>query len=276
MANGIIDGDLDPTNVMLIVPALFVSIAMAFFGFQSNNLGLLAAGLVLFLLPATGLILTRLDLINSGKPFYYTALAYIIGNAVFLLPGFLGNFSFSILSAPSASYLSAALGETSTEVTAIMNNFLAPRGENVALLGLSVVLLLTAREITDNLSIQAFVAIVPTAITFAVLHGVRTVGFLLLAASFMAIWIALYIGDELGFGDVSELAIAGFSLTVGLHQGNNISSTGGLSNYYSTLLSAQEPIIYISYLIIFIDAFLLGYVIYKTVDLLGSGELEIL
>lgn len=266
--------DLDPTNVLLAVPPLFVALALAFFGFQNNNLGLLVAGLTLFLLPATGLILTSLNILNSETPFYFTALGYVAGTLIFLLPGLIGNFSFSVFSAPSASYLSAALGSTSTEVTSIMNNYLAPRGENMAILALSLLLLLTTREVTDSKILQAGVALVPTSLAFALLHGVRSPFFLLIAGLFMTVWILLYIGDEFGIDLPTELGLGGFGLTVGLHQGNNIAASGGLVNYYSTILAAGEPIIFISYLIVLIDLFLFGFVVVKTFEVVSEQGLQ--
>lgn len=256
--------DLNPTNVLLTVPTLFIALALAFFGFQEGNLGLLVAGLTLFLLPASGLILTKLNLLNSDTPFYITALGYVVGSLVFILPGLVSDFSFSIFSAPSASYLSAALGETSAEVTTIMNNYLAPRGENMAILGLSILLLLTARQVTENKIIQTGVALIPTSIAFALLHGVRSPFFLLLAGLFMAVWVLLYIGDKIGLDLGQELALGSFGATVGLHQSNNVAASGGLLSYYSTILGAQPPIIYLSYLIILIDLVLFSYVVVKT------------
>jgi hypothetical protein len=256
-----ITGDrLNLTNVLLTVPALFVSLALAFFGFQANNLGLLVAGLVLFLLPATGLLLTKNALFNSETSFYYTAL----GTGVFVVPGLLGSLEISLSATPSQSYLAAALGQTSAEVTAIMNNFLAPRGENMAILGASVLALLSMKQVTDNRYVQAGVTFVPASIAFALLHGVRSPAFLLLAGGFMTAWIAIYLADDFGFDIGDQLALTTFALTVGLHQGNNTAASGGLLNYYSTILSASTPILYLSYLIILIDVVLVGYVAVKS------------
>lgn len=266
-----IGGEYDLTNILLGVPALFVAIAMAFFGFQSNNLGLLVAGLVLFLLPAVGMILTRGNLLKSPFVLYYSAVGYLAGNLVMLGPGLVSNLNLSVMSTPSTSYLSTALGETSVQVTAIMNNFLAPRGENMAILGLSVLLLIGIKRVTDNNILAGIGAILPSAIAFALLHGARTTGFFLLAGGFMTLWILLYLGDQLGIDLASEISLGAFALTVGLHQGNNISSSGGLIEYYSTLLTAPEPVIYISYLIIGIDLFLVSYVVYKTFRIVASG-----
>jgi hypothetical protein len=264
----VIGGDLDPTNVLLTVPALFVALAMAFFGFQQNNLGLLVAGLTLFLLPVTGLVLTRLELLNSTTPFYWTAAGYVIGTLIFVLPDLITNINLSFSATPSQSYLAAALGETSVAVTSIMNNYLAPRGENMAILGLAVLLLLTARTVTDNTVLISIVTLGPTSLAFALLHGVRSPFFLLLAGGFMTVWIVLYLGDDLGIDAPTELGLATFGATVGLHQGNNISASGGLLEYYSTLLTASEPVIFISYLIILLDVVLFGYVAVKTVEIL--------
>jgi len=256
---------------------LFIALAMAFFGFQQNNLGLLVAGLVLFLLPAVGLILTDLKLFNSEAPFYFTALGYIVGYSVFILPGLLGNLEFSLSATPSASYLSTALGQTSPEITSIMNNYLAPRGENMAILGLAALLLVTMREVTDNIFVQGFVTFVPASLAFALLHGVRNPFFLVLAAAFMAIWITLYLGDELGIDVPTNLGIATFAATVGLHQSNNVNASGGLIEYYSTILGASPPILYLSYLIVLIDVILFGYVVIKTVEIVseqGIGGLD--
>lgn len=256
--------DLDPTNVLLTVPALFVALALAFFGFQSDNLGLLVAGLTLFLLPASGLIISDNNLFNSENFFYYSALAYIAGNLVFLLPSILGELSVSLSATPSQSYLAAALGQTSEPVTAIMNNYLAPRGENMSILGAGILLLITAREVTENKVAQAGIALVPTSIAFALLHGVRSPFFLLIAGMFMTAWGIIYLGDDLGIEFLDEISIAGFALTVGLHQGNNISASGGLFEYYSVILSASPPVYYLSLLIVAIDLVLVGYVVYKT------------
>lgn len=266
-----IGGEYDLTNILLGIPALFVAIAMAFFGFQSNNLGLLVAGLVLFLLPATGLILTKGNLLKSPFTLYYSAVGYLLGYAVFLVPGFVQK-NFSVMSTPSSSYLSTALGETSVQVTSIMNNFLAPRGENMAILGLSVLLMVGVKRATDSNILAGMFAILPSSIAFALLHGARTIGFLLLAGGFMAIWIILYIGDEFGLEIASDLGVGMFALTVGLHQSNNVSASGGVVEYYSTILSAPEPVIYISYLIVAIDVFLVGYVGYKTLSFIADGE----
>lgn len=260
--------DLNPTNVLLTVPALFVALALAFFGFQNNNLGLLVAGLTLFLLPVTGLVLTKLNLLNSETAFYYTTLGYVGGTLVFVLPDLIANTSFSLSATPSQSYLAAALGETSEPVTAIMNNYLAPRGENMSILAASILGLLTARQVTDNRFLISAAALVPSSLAFALLHGVRSPLFLLIAGSFMAVWIILYIGDDLGIDAPTELGLAGFGITVGLHQGNNISASGGLIDYYSTLLTATEPVIFLSYLIIVIDSILFSYVVIKTAEIL--------
>lgn len=274
-----ITGDrLNPTNVLLTAPALFVSLALAFFGFQANNLGLLVAGLVLFLLPVTGLVETRNGLFNSETTTYYTALAYVLGTLVFVAPGLLGRLDISLSATPSQSYLAAALGQTSAEVTAIMNNFLAPRGENMAILGASVLSLLSAKQVTDNKYIQVFVTFVPASVAFALLHGVRSPPFLLLAGGFMSVWAAIYFADDFGWDFGDEIPVTTFALTVGLHQGNNISASGGLLNYYTTILSASTPILYLSYLIILIDVILFSYVVLKTGSLAyerisGSGGL---
>ena len=259
--------DLNPTNVLLTVPALFVALALAFFGFQQNNLGLLVAGLTLFLLPVTGLVLTKLNLLNSETSFYLTATGYVTGFLVFLIPGWLSNLSISFSSTPSQSYLAAALGETSAPVTSLMNNYLAPAGENMAILGLSILMLLTTREVTDNRFVIGAAALLPASIGFALLHGVRSPFFLLLAGSFMAMWVILYIGDDLGIDLPQEIGLASLGATIGLHRGNNVSASGGLTEYYSTILSASEPVIYLSYLVILIDLVLFGYVVFKTVDI---------
>jgi len=272
--NDVLGTDLNPTNVLLTVPALFVALALAFFGFQENNLGLLVAGLTLFLLPVTGLVLTKLNLLNSETAFYYTALGYVGGTTIFVLPDLFGNLSLSLSTTPSQSYLAAALGETSAPVTSIMNNYLAPRGENMAILGAAVISLLTAKRVTDNKFIISAAALGPASIAFALLHGVRSPFFLLLAGSFMAVWIILYIGDDLGINAPTELGLASFGLTVGLHQGNNIAASGGLIEYYSTILTASSPIIYLSYMIILIDVILFGYVAVKTVEIISEEGLK--
>lgn len=259
---------LNVANVVLTVPALFVALAMAFFGFQQNNLGLLVAGLVLFLLPISGLVITKGNLLNSEVSFYYGALGYVVGILIFVLPSLLGNLELSLSATPSQSYLAAALGETSNEVTMIMNSYLAPRGENMSILGLALVSLITIRTLTDNKFIQGFVTIAPASIAFALLHGVRSPFFLLLAGGFMAIWIIIYIGDDLGVSTPSQIGIASLSATIGLHAGNNIAASGGIINYYSTLLGASEPIIFLSYFIIIIDVLLFGYVVFKTGEIL--------
>jgi hypothetical protein len=269
-------GDLNFANFLLTVPALFISLALAFFGFQSNNLGLLVAGLVLFLLPITGLVLPPLtgnNILKSEKSGFLAALAYLAGFGVFVVPSLLGRVSFSFSATPSQSYLAAALGETSVEVTSIMNNYLAPAGENMAILGLAVVLLSVTRQVTDNKLVQGAAVILPTSIAFALLHGVRSPVFFLFAGGFMALWAILYIGDDLGISYIEDLALAGFAATVGLHRGNNVAASGGLFEYYGTILSAPSPIIYLSYLIVLIDVILLGYVVFKTVELVSDGSL---
>jgi len=270
----VIGDELDPTNFVLTVPTLLVALAMAFFGFQQNNLGLLVAGLTLFLLPVTGLVLTRLNLLNSKTPFYYTALGYVLGTLIFIGPDLLGNLSFSLSATPSQSYLAAALGETSAPVTSIMNNYLAPRGENMAILAASLLSLLTARSVTDNRFVIGFAAIVPASLAFALLHGVRSPFFLILAGSFMAVWILIYLGDEIGIDTPSELGIASFGLTVGLHQGNNIAASGGIIEYYNTILTASTPVLYISYLIILLDLILFGYVVVKTLEIVSEEGIQ--
>lgn len=261
---------INAINVLLAVPALFVALALAFFGFQNNNLGLLVAGLTLFLLPVSGLIISDRTLLLSEYSLYVAGLGYVIGTGIFLLPELLTNLSISLSATPSQSYLAAALGETSAPVTAIMNNYLAPRGENMAILGLSLLLLFTTRELTDNRFIQTAVALGPASLAFALLHGVRSPLFLLLAGTFMSAWIIIYIGDDLGITAPETLGLAGFATTVGLHQGNNISASGGLLSYYSTLLQAGTPVIYLSYLIIVLDLIIFGYVAAKTVEIVSS------
>lgn len=270
----VLGGELNPTNVALTVPALFVSLALAFFGFQQNNLGLLVAGLTLFLLPVSGLVLTKLELLRSRSSFYYTALGYVAGLGVFVLPEVVSNLSFSLSATPSQSYLAAALGDTSVAVTSIMNNFLAPRGENMAILALAVLIFLTVRTVTRNRFVLSVFTLVPPSIAFALLHGVRSPFFLLVAGSFMAAWILLYIGDDLGVGIAEEVGLASFGATVGLHAGNNISASGGLFEYYSSILSASAPIVYLSYLIILLDLLLIGFVLVKTVDIVASKGLS--
>jgi len=274
--NDITGDNFNPANVLLTVPALFIALALAFFGFQSDNLGLLVAGLVLFLLPASGLILPLLsgnNILNSDRSFYLSALAYVVGFGVFVLPGAFSQLSFSLSATPSASYLAAALGQTSAPVTSMMNNFLAPAGENMAILGLAIVLLHTARQVTDSRLIQGGIVVLPISTIFALLHGVRSPVFFLFSGGFMAAWAFLYIGDDLGIEALESFGLASFALTVGLHRGNNVAASGGLINYYETILGANTPILYLSILIILIDVLLVGYVLLKTLDLFRASKL---
>lgn len=182
----------------------------------------------------------------------------------------------NFFAAPSQSYLSTALSGASVPVRTIINTILAPGGENIVIIGAGFFLF---EEILPSMGIEdvnnrVIVTSVTMAIGFAYLHGAGVgVGFLIVAAGFMAIILYATFGEDLGLFNVP---LVEFSLLfgIGLHAAVNISGGGGLLAVASDLFRAEKPILYIVW--IWTGYFLLAvvYALYSFIRHIPSGRLE--
>lgn len=247
------EGERDVFNNLYIVLAILVSSGLALYGYQAGDLGLFAAGIVFVPLIILGDYASEGRLRKSPATFGVASLAFWTGRLLILLPGIIRDIQFSFFTTPGQGYLSSALAETTAEVQTIVNIFLAPIVENLAIIGVGSLIYLLALRSEFNKTLSLIFAVIPTSIAFAALHGGVNLTFALMAFGIMSFMIIILLGVDSNYFQVPVVPIT-FGFTVGLHSGLNIGSSGGLLNYYGTLAGATTPVLYASLAIIVFEA----------------------
>ncbi len=265
------DSDYDLVNLGLGLIGLVISIAFAFYGYQSSDLGLLVTGLLFFMLLIAGIVLSKQTVLESGADLYQGSLAYWLAQLpLYLLLGFSG-LQFSAVTQPSNAYLSTVISQVSTPVKRIVNEVLAPIGENFAIFGLIVVIykMATAQGASK---IQALAISVTTgSIVFATLHGVRRFTFFVLAFVVMSVMAGSLVAEDVGLRQFNYVIVT-VGATIGFHRAWNQLGAGGPISFYETVLQAQPPVIYLVYPILLFDLLTLAIVVVGTVSYLRQGK----
>jgi hypothetical protein len=149
------------------------------------------------------------------------------------------------------------LSQTPPHIQKLVNLTLAPGAENYLLIGMMAGIYKTLRyEGLPRLPALA-IAIVAGSGTFAFMHGTRTLGFYLLAFAVMTVFAILVFAEELDLFSISWLPVT-LGLTIGMHKALNTQQSGGLLDYWNTLLAAPAPADKIGYLVIGVDVLTLG------------------
>lgn len=250
------DSQVDFFNSIYVVGLTFIiSLSFILYGFQTNNLGLLVTGIPFAFLTIIGVVVTEGRLLTSPASIFTASLAFWIPKLLFNLSTLLADLQFTLLATPSDSYLNTALSSASTPVRYMANGILAPGGESIGLLGFGALLTIIFLRYLKNPVLAVAAASAPIAAIFAVLHGVRSPSFTAAAFIFMFVSAFVLYGSDLSIGfPGSAVILVTFGAMVGLHQGINIQSMGGLLHFYNTILSAAKPIWYMSVLFMVLEA----------------------
>lgn len=230
-------------DIFLIAGISLLVFLIAFFGFQGfrqGNLGLIVTAILFLVTLVSYSSLVKNTTLSEGH-ILDGALGFTIGSLAFNLQFlFGGNFSFTILSTATESYLSAILGSSTGIVIPLINNIFAPLGETFLIFGLTAGIweVVKRTRLADNplWQITLVIGLIPS-IIFAGLHGARQPSFLLLAFSINMFWTALLVYGELG-GFTTKYVPFGLGLIGGLHFSFNTSSYGGIPKFVFDLWAA--------------------------------------
>lgn len=245
-------------GVLIVSSIMFAAYGSKGYGPKGEvNLAIVLLALIFGLMGLAGLVVVELGAGSFMKNSTTTAEASFsvwFGMLFFTLPTFVGNIRLNAFAQPTESYALSALSGQKPPVEAIVNGVWAPAAENQALLGFGGVLVLLVYQKTENIYLSVFGGMSPFGLIFAIMHGVVTPSFFVFAAVVMFVMGVYLFGTDLGaWLPFSEYLPISYGLFYGVHRGINISSSGGLINWYSTILQAPEPLIYVSYLVIIMD-----------------------
>lgn len=248
--------------------AFFSMVAMLIFGlYPPVNTALIVAPLA-FVVMLVGAQAVYNNLIYSYASNTLSAALWTIPQTLILFLG-AGAFggSLNVLGdvyvAPidSGGYLNtvSVLNNLSPAMQAIFNNRLAPIVETFALVALTYVLARLALEADldqslpgGKLSLGILISI-PGSVIFGWIHGVVTFLFFLKAFTVMFVSLAVLFAEELTQDDKLPIAVT-TALIASIHAGLNLHEFGGYTKYLETLLTAQAPQIYISYMWLLFEA----------------------
>lgn len=227
------------TSFLLV--SLFVLSALQFSALRQGQLPTIIVALVYGVFFIIGLVASRGNLIKNDAPALAGPFAWTLG--VILTSLFVGGLDFSLLSAPSESYLSSILAQASPVLTAIVNKFLAAL-ENILILTLpaAAYYFIAKIEVLDDYPFgQLTLASVFGVVPFAVLHGAgRNPAFLALAAGIGYIWIITTAYDDVVATREFKYFpfIAMFS--IGSHMAFNSGGLSGIFEFWGNLLAAAS------------------------------------
>ncbi|MCY4730571.1 hypothetical protein KY092_08365 [Natronomonas gomsonensis] len=275
------NSELDFVNIFGILGVLiFSSIMFAVYGTQSGNIDLVVLGVIFALMGVAGVLFVEFgagSFFTSSSTIAEASFSMWVGMLAFNIQTLVAGIRLNAFAPPTQGYAFSALSSQQPSVKGIVNGVWAPGGENLALLGSAAALVMIIYQKTENIFLSIVAGTTPFAVLFASLHGETTPSFWVFAASVMFVMGVYLFGTDLG----AELPLAQyipvtFGLFYGVHRGINISNFGGLGNWYTTILQAPEPLIYVSYLVIILDAvmalFAVLYVadkVYTVRDILG-------
>jgi hypothetical protein len=270
------ESELDFVNIFGILGVLiFSSIMFAVYGTQSGNIELVVLGVIFALMGIGGVLFVEFgagSFFKSSSTIAEASFSVWLGMMMFNVSNIVANIRLNAFAPPTEGYAFSALSSQQPSVKAIVNGVWAPGGENLALLGAGSVFAMIVYQKTGSIIVSAVLGILPFAVLFAFLHGVATVGFWVFAATVMFVMGLYLFGTDLG----AELPFAQyipitFGLFYGIHRGINISQFGGLINWYTTILQAPAPLIYVSYLVIILDAVMAVFAVLYVVDKAFTG-----
>jgi hypothetical protein len=235
---------------------IFSSIMFAVYGTKSGNIELVVLGVIFALMGIAGVLFVELgagSFFRSSSTLAQASFSVWAGMLLFNLPDLLADIQLNAFAPPTEGYAFSALSSQQPSVKAIINGVWAAGGENLALLGGSSVFVMYIYQKTENIWLSVVLGVTPFAILFAFLHGVASAAFWVFAATMMFAWGVYLFGTDLGASlPYAEYIPVTFGLFYGMHRGINISNFG-LVNWYTTILQAPEPLIYVSYLVILLD-----------------------
>jgi len=212
-----------------------------------------------------------MTVLESGADAYQGSLAYWLAQIpLYVLLGF-SNIQFSAVSQPSNAYLSTVLSQVSTPVRRIVNEILAPIGENFAIFGLVVVTYKLARAEGASKTWSLVVAVSLGSGIFASLHGVRSFTFFAMAFIVMAVMAGSLVAEDVGLRQFDYIIVT-VGATIGFHRAWNQLGAGGPLSFYEAVLQAQPPVIYVVYPVLLFDVLTLAIVVIGTVSYLRRGE----
>lgn len=263
--------ELDFVNIFAIFGVLiFSSLMFAVYGTKTANIELVVLAVIFALMGIAGVLFVEFgagSFFRSSSTVSEASFSVWLGMLMFNISNLVANIRLNAFAPPTQGYAFSALSSQQPSVKGIVNGVWAPGGENLALLGAGAVFAMIVYQKTESIILSAVLGILPFAVLFAFLHGVATVGFWIFAAAVMFVMGLYLFGTDLG----AELPFAQyvpvtFGLFYGVHRGINISQFGGLINWYTTILQAPAPLIYVSYLVILLDGLMAVFAVLYVVD----------
>ena len=233
----------------------------AVYGTQNGNIELVVLGLLFAFMGVVGVLFVELgagSFFKSSSTLSQASFSVWFGMILFNLPTLIANIRLNAFAPPTEGYAFSALSSQQPSVKGIVNGVWAPGGENLALLGSASALVMILYQKTENIYLSVIGGTTPFAVLFAFIHGEATPSFWIFAASVMFVMGVYLFGTDLGaWLPLGEYLPITFGLFYGVHRGINISTFGGLVNWYTTILQAPEPLIYVSYLVVIMDVLML-------------------
>jgi hypothetical protein len=225
---------------------------------SGNQFDVFVLGAAFFLLTLFGWLMIYIvggSLTKSEASWPQSAFATVLPLVVLNFGTLVSNVQLSVFRLPSRMYASAAMNGEPASVRDIVNLILAPGGENIALLGLGTVISIVVYEKTENAPLATIAGSVPAGVFFAYIHGLTSLGFKAVAFSIMFISALYLYGADLGvYLPLKRYIPITFGLFYGVHRGINTSNAGGLIEFYTTILSAPEPLLYVGQGIVILDS----------------------
>lgn len=245
----------DPLNIVLLLgftKTLLILSILAITGVQQASMALIVVPLVFLPLFVSAYFVTEGNIFTSDFSNSAEAAAYTFGLAAALVPARgigIDELSFFSLATDPGAYLSV-LSQLDPLTQDTVNISLVTWGENYGLIPLGGLLYIMWGEFFEytnrfqslnRASVKMLLSAVPIGIFFALLHGARTLSFVMFAASVMIIWVV-----AVGYESETESRLVGIVplsiiATVGYHVGHNILASGGtLFGYIGDLFAADQ------------------------------------
>ncbi|WP_276273570.1 hypothetical protein [Haloarcula litorea] len=225
---------------------------------SGNQFDVFVLGAAFFLLTLFGWLMIYIvggSLTKSEASWPQSAFATVLPLVVLNFGTLVSNVQLSVFRLPSRMYASAAMTGEPASVRDIVNLILAPGGESISLLGLGTVISIVIYEKTENAPLAMVAGSVPAGVVFAYIHGLTSLGFKAVAFSIMFISALYLYGADLGvYLPLKRYIPITFGFFYGVHRGINTSNAGGLVEFYTTILSAPEPLLYVGQAIVILDS----------------------
>ncbi|WP_049937241.1 hypothetical protein [Haloplanus natans] len=225
---------------------------------SGNQFDVIILGVAFFLLTLFGWLMIYIiggSLTKSEASWPQSAFATVLPMVVLNFGTLVSNIQLSAFRLPSRMYASAAMTGEPASVRDIVNLILAPGGENIALLGLGSVISVVVYEKTGNAPLAMVAGAFPAGVFFSYIHGLTSLGFKAVAFSIMFVSALYLYGADLGvYLPLKRYIPITFGFFYGVHRSINTSNAGGLVEFYTTILSAPEPLLYVGQAIVILDS----------------------